>query len=112
MPVFEGIVETFASWTSEQCTNSLNGFVSGSTKWGLLKWDQSLPNVDAEVFVDVLKASDESILAADLVWNKNGINLANYPNVGSEDIKLRFKFNWIDKSPEVSNIDLTFEQME
>lgn len=111
MPVFEGVIKSYGEWVSETATNSLGGFASGSEDWGVLSWEQSLPDSDAEVKVDILKASDDSLLVSDLTWLSGGIHLENYSSVGTNDIKLRFKLWWVEKSPEVSNVNLTFEQM-
>jgi len=94
-------------WTSETLTNSLIGLPSTyDGYWGVLTWDQELPDENADVKVDILKASDDSVLVSDLSWTESGIDLSIYDNVKNEDIKLRFKLFKLDNSPIVKNIQL------
>lgn len=81
-------------------------FVTGtSSNWGILSWDEESVG-DNYVEVDILKASDESLLVGGLRHRAGGHNLLEYPNVASNDIKLRFKFNVLDKTPIVRNVVL------
>ena len=109
MPIStSGDILTFGSWTSETLTNSLCLFPSGAdTSWGTLTWEQILPDANASVKVDILKASDNSVLKADLTWVDGGIDISTY--AGTNDIKLKFKLYWIENSPIVKNIYLSFK---
>ena len=56
--------------------------------------------------IDILKNSDDSLLAEDLKWRPDGVDLTTYPNIASNDIKIRVKFNVLNKSPIIRNIIL------
>lgn len=81
-------------------------FVSGTNSdWGILKWDEIVEG-DNYVRVDILKDSDNTLLAEDLKWKVDGIDLITYPNVASNNIKLRFKLFILDKTPIIRNVQL------
>lgn len=103
-------------WTTETADNSLIRFAgTTSTKWGLLTWSEENTNDETKAYVrvDILKASDNSILASNLQRSTvhGGIDLADYPDIGTNNIKVKFKLYGKELSPVVSNVLLrTFEE--
>ena len=106
MPETESISSLYVveSSTTPSILNSLLKFPSGDTTWGLLTWIEisEEPNY---ISIDILKNSDNSVLVEGLkgietgVPNIKAIDLSKYSEIGSNDIKIRFNRNIINKTP-------------
>jgi len=104
---------TYGAWTSQTLTNSLSGFVSGvSTEWGYLSWTEENTGTGytGEVRIDVLNASDDSVLIADIAKNSDGSATDISTYASTNNIKIRVKLYGIDyPTPKVSNIWIKYK---
>ena len=102
----------YGHWITPTLYNNLGKFTSGTRAWGTLSWTQTFPG-DSKGYakVDILKASDESVLVSDLTWNSEGIDLSEYSAiVETQDIKLKFKLWKKTESPIITKIGIRFKQ--
>ena len=108
MPTFDSdlFVELDKYATTPSISNSLLRFPTGvDTRWGVLSWDE-YSDGENYISVDVLKDSDSLLLAENLRWRPDGVDLSIYPNIASNDIKLIFKLHIVDKTPIFRNVRL------
>jgi len=101
----------YGHWISPTLYNNLGKF-SGGSDWGVLSWTQTFPgDTKGYVKVDILKASDDSVLVSDLNWEEEGIDLSQYSAISStEDIKLKFKLWKKTESPIITKIGIRFKE--
>lgn len=104
------------TWTSEVCDVSKQHFPnSNNNRWGFLKWtEENTENEDeAYVRIDILDSSDnvlQSDIAGDVIEGNSrfnrSININNYANSRSADIRIKVKLYSLTKQPIVSNLIL------
>jgi hypothetical protein len=100
---------TYGEWVSPTLQTSLFLLPASLDDWGMLTWDEQYTvekgDGDGYVRVDILKASDNSILVENLYWLSAGTDLSNYPLVVDNDIKVRVKiYGMSNPTPRVSKL--------
>ncbi|MBI2136575.1 hypothetical protein HYU06_05895, partial [Candidatus Woesearchaeota archaeon] len=79
-------IEVYGEWISDTLQSSLTRIPSGTEdRWGFLEWEEENTDDETEAYIriDILKASDSSVLASDLSSNitvpfkKGKIDLTN-----------------------------------
>ena len=112
---FETKIYVVETWTTDSILNSLLKFPSGSSVWGKLSYIE-ISEGENYIDVNILKDSDNSVLISGLrgvstgLRNEKAIDLSQYSIVGSNDIKIRFNFNMINKTPILREISLSPKQ--
>jgi hypothetical protein len=104
-------ITVIGTWTSQTLINSLFNFPVGNYdwSWGTLSWDEEVGE-DSYVRVDILKASDDSVLVSDISRKPGGVDLSVYSAIGTNNIKIKFKLYSKGNKCVVSNIKLKTKQ--
>lgn len=104
------------SWTSQICYVQKQQFPSSTdNQWGILRWQEEGTDDEdsAYVRIDILD-EDGNVIKEDLAGSEviantrfnRSINLSQYDNVITENIRIRFKLHSFTALPIVSNIEL------
>lgn len=105
--VIKSVVWQTGYWISPVLKSSLFKFTTGSTEWGTLSWTQTFPGDEkGYIKVDVLNASDDSVLVGDLVYQDIGHDLSQYSLPPSINLKIKVKFWKKTESPIVTKIGI------
>lgn len=112
-------IKAMGYWTSQSCDWDAGQKIrplptSGVNRWGTLKFKQLIPDTNASVKIDILDASNNSVLVSDLgeIPTSGDVTIDLKPHsdtLNTKDIKVKFKLYMIENTPEVDDIDLRFE---
>jgi hypothetical protein len=105
--ITDAYLYTYGSWTSQTLTNSAAGFLSATNEWGYLIWDEENigTGYTGQVRLDVLNATDNSVLVGDIIKNTDGTpsDISSYAL--THNIKIRVRLYGADwPTPAVKNI--------